>query len=147
VKTLIIRTSKIDQQIFLELLNLLPNLESLEVAVEIESPSEEAIKWDLKSRKIEKVSLGSQKGFEGLLESLEKCVIKELDFCHLSNKPEVLRKFLKTQEKNLKKLHVYDRDLNVLEDLVDLRLEYLEFSHVNRDWISNNRFNQVKILY
>ncbi len=147
VKTLIIRPCNIDQQILLNFLNLFPNLKSLEVDVEIDSPSEEAIKWDLKSRKIEKVTLGSRKGLEGLLESLDKCKIKELDF-HFwyKAKPEVLGKFLKTQEKNLKKLHVCERDLNVLDDLVDLRLEELEYSCFDLDRFIGNIQNQVKIL-
>jgi hypothetical protein len=77
----------VDQKLLQKLLNLLPNLESLELSHIISSNQEQSnwIKWDLKSTKIQRVKINYCSGFENLLESLENCVIKELDFHHYSD--------------------------------------------------------------
>jgi hypothetical protein len=46
--------------------------------------------------------------------------------------PEALEKFLKSQEKNLKRLSARDCDLSSLADLTDLRLEYFNLAHNNQ---------------
>jgi hypothetical protein len=97
--------------------------------------SEGSIKWALKSRKIKRIKMNECPGeIESLLGSLEECVIEEAELGYsLPTKPEVVEKFLKSQEKNLKKLTI-QTDLNVPNNLKDLRLEYLD---INSDFEGN----------
>ncbi len=122
IKTLTIVEMKPDTPLILQkLLNYLPNLESLELSgIKFRSASEEAIKWDLKCTKIKCFKMARCAGLENLLESLEKCVIRELDLndCPPGNS-EVLQKFLKSQEKNLKSLTITRADCNFPVGLTD----------------------------
>jgi hypothetical protein len=113
-----------------KLLNLLPNLEALDLApfrIEIGS-LDEPIKWDLKSTKIQRVKIYDCIGLESLLESLEKCAIRDLELSYsYPSQSEPLKKFLRVQEKNLKKLTLSNAlEFNLLDDLKDLRLEHFE---------------------
>jgi histone acetyltransferase (RNA polymerase elongator complex component) len=68
-----------------------------------------------------------------LFESLEKCAIKELEFCNQSDTDsETMKKILKVQEKNLKKLTIETDHSNLLNDLKELRLEHLEYVYSGR---------------
>ncbi len=60
-----------------------------------------------------------------LLESMGKCAIKELEVDKWEDR-ETLQKFLKAQEKNLKKL-VIKSAFDLPNDLKDLRLEHFEY--------------------
>jgi hypothetical protein len=103
-------------------------LEALELDdVKLNDTSEGSIKWDLKSRKIKWIKMNkSAAEIESLLESLEKCVIEEAELDY-TLAMEIIEKFLKSQEKNLKKLTI-KTGFNV-SNLKDLRLEYLDFYH------------------
>ncbi len=130
VKKLTIQYVRVDLEIVQNLMNLLPNLETLELKrVEHTSTSDRKIKCSLKSTKIERIKMTECTGFAILFESLEKCAIKELELHNSFQRaiePEVIQKFLKSQEKNLKKLIGFNCDLDFLVDLKDLRLEYLD---------------------
>ncbi len=128
IKTLSIDYLKVDPLIVQSLLNLLPNLESLELNfVESVGRGDQSFKWVLKSTKIERVKMIRCFGLERLLGSFNQCAIKELELKFWPEKRlEVLKKFLEAQEKNLKKLTIGD-DLNLLGDLTELRLEHLNF--------------------
>ncbi len=138
IKTLIIKGQYVDPMIVLKLLNLLPNLKRF---VMKGFPEPDVVtsntKWELKSTKIESFCLElNTAGFENLLESLEKCAIKELELnLYSENEVVAARKFLKAQEKNLKKLTIRS-NFDYLADLKDLRLEYLEFLDYGRQSIS-----------
>jgi hypothetical protein len=122
-----------DPIIFQKLLNLLPNLEALELEFLIVRSSSESTKWALKSRKIKRIKMNfCSAEIESLLGSLEKCVIEDAELGNSSPEPEVLGKFLKSQKKNLKKLTI-QTDLNVPNNLKDLRLEYLDINSNFRD--------------
>jgi hypothetical protein len=128
IKTLTIKDQKVDQLILLNLLNSLPNLRSLELH-RVECANLDKNKWDLKVTKIERLKIfGGCTTLENLIESLENYTIKELQFSYWSESESViLQKFLKSQEKNLKKIiginnHFLPNNLN------DLRLDYLELS-------------------
>jgi hypothetical protein len=134
VKKVIIYHVIVDPKIFQNfqnLLNSLPNLEALELDhVQIRA-SEEAIKWALKSRKIKRIKMiDCSAEIESLLESLEECVIEEAELGYSS--PEKIEKFLKSQEKNLKKLTI-KTNFNMPNILNDLRLEYLDINSNFRD--------------
>ncbi len=89
--------------------------------------NDEVIEWDIKSTKIQGITMIASGIAESLLESLGKCAIKELVVsCWKDGGSGVLQKFLKLQEKNLKKLAVRSSPdyPNVLKDL---RLEHFEF--------------------
>ncbi len=139
VKKLIIRERDVDLKTVQKLLNLLPNLKSLEIGQFKKKPAnKEPIKWDLRSTKIERVYLVYSIGLESLLEALEKCAIKEVKYHAYSNEStEILGKFLKSQEKNLKKLFLvcYNSPSNLLMDLKELRLEHFKF---DSRWKSNS---------
>jgi hypothetical protein len=124
------RYVKGDPSILQKLINLLPNLESLEL-VGVESTSlEQLINWDIKSKKIKRFKMFRCTGLDNILASLEKCAIEELELEFKSWSPaklKVLEKFVKTQEKILKKLIGTNCDLSFLVDLKDLRLEHLEY--------------------
>ncbi len=135
VKKLSIKKLKVDPKLFQKLLNLLPNLEALELDCVCIGASEELIKWTLKSRKIMRIKMHyCSVEIESLLESLEECVIEEAELGYPSSMElEVVEKFLKSQEKNLRKLTI-KTDSNMPNNLKDLRLEYLEihyYSHGN----------------
>jgi hypothetical protein len=118
----------VNQKILQKLLNLLPNLKTLEVYY-TENKREETIKLDLKSTKIETVDFRGSAIIDSLLESLEKCTIKELQYYPDEDSSESLQKFLGAQEKNLKTLKISSNsNLNLLIALKDLRLEHFEFS-------------------
>jgi hypothetical protein len=129
IKSLISRGVKVDPQLLQNLLDMLPNLEALELNAVSSNSSEELFKWDLKSTKIERLKMDDCTGLDNLLESLEKCAIKNLELEDWpERKTEVLWKFLKAQEKKLKKLKLTTAsEFNLLDDLKDLRLEYLQF--------------------
>jgi hypothetical protein len=97
--------------------------------------SEESTKLALKSRKIKQIKMNDcLENVESLLGSLEECAIEEAELGYRSKTgPEVIDNFLKSQEKNLKKLTI-KTDLNMPNNLKDLRLEYLEI-HNYRDGI------------
>jgi heterodisulfide reductase subunit A-like polyferredoxin len=68
---------KVDPKILQKLLNLLPNLQDLELNYAEIEDSEEVIKWELKSSKIERVTINHcSTGILRLLESLGRCAIK-----------------------------------------------------------------------
>jgi hypothetical protein len=68
---------KVDPKIVQKLLNLLPNLQDLELNYAEIEDSDELIKWELKSTKIERVTINHcSTGILRLLESLGKCAIK-----------------------------------------------------------------------
>jgi hypothetical protein len=76
------------------------------------------------------------KGLESLLEALERCTIKELEMKYFSDiKREAIKKFLKSQEKHLKKL-IIESEFTFLADLKDMRLEYLDFGYSGSNQIS-----------
>jgi hypothetical protein len=103
---------------------MLPNLKNLELMIGLEGVDP---KWDFKSTKIERIMLSGSNGFSSFLESLEKPVIKELELHRWSQGSSVaMSKFLKSQQKSLKKLTVRECNLNFLDNLKDLRLEQLE---------------------
>ncbi len=136
IKKLTFSHVKVDQKIYWRLLNLLPNLETLELggSTFMSVNQEQSIKWDLKSQKIERIKTARCTNSANWLEPLEKSVIKELEFTGLFNvDSEAVRKFLKVQEKNLKKLTIRV-DSNWLNDLKDLRLEYLEYCGIRRNY-------------
>jgi hypothetical protein len=111
-----------------KLLDLLPNLESLELSHVISANLGQSIKLNVKSTKIERIKIVNCTGLENLLESLEKCAIKEFEFFGWSGtESEAMKKFLKVQEKNLKKLTTGTDHANLLNDLKDLRLEHFVY--------------------
>jgi hypothetical protein len=136
---------KVDPLILQKLLNYLPNLESLEVEnFECRCASREAIKWDLKSTKIKCFKMSSCKGLEKLLEFLEKCAIRELELndCPAGDS-EVLQKFLKSQEKNLKRLIITRTEFNFPVGLTDLRLDHFEYGYDDEDNVSFEFMKQL----
>jgi hypothetical protein len=109
------------------LIQLLPNLKFLEMDRSNFVPNEKSVKWDFKPTKIEYVKfIDCFESAERLLGSLDKCVIKEAEvrYSLISPSPKILRPFLKSQEKNLKKLTI-NCLLDLLAEFKDLRLEYL----------------------
>jgi hypothetical protein len=117
--------ARVDQKIVQKLLDFLPNLESLELSHVISANQGQSVKLNVKSTKILQIKIVNCTGLENLLESLEKCAIKELEFFYRSDTDsEAMKKFLKVQEKNLKKLTTATDHANLLNDLKDLRLEY-----------------------
>jgi hypothetical protein len=81
--------------------------------------------------------MNSCTGLEPLLQSLENCVIKELELSYWSKqKSEVLNRFIKAQERNLKKLTGWNCDYNLLLDLKGLRLDYLNFNYYQLQSVS-----------
>ncbi len=138
MKNLLIKCMNVDQKFFQLLLNLMPNKEVLELDnIKLNDPSDGPIKWALKPSKMKRILIDDcAENFESLLESLETCVIEEAKLGYTSSKEqEIMEKFLKSQEKNLKKLTI-ETGLNVPSNLKDLRLEYLEFSYQGIENIS-----------
>jgi hypothetical protein len=139
IKTIAIRFLGVHPMVLQKLLSLLPNLESLELwEIWTGSEEEQAIKWDVKSRKIQRVKMYDCLKFVGLLESLEKCAIKEaeLECCSShNNSTQVVHKFLKSQEKSLKKLTI-GFFINLPVDLKGLQLEYLDVDTNNGPVVS-----------
>jgi hypothetical protein len=132
IKKLIIGLIEVDPLIFQKLLNLLPNLESLDLDMVENTSLEKTINWDLKSTRIKRIKMIKCIGPDNMLASLEKCAIRELELelkYWSDAKQEVLLKFLKAQEKNLKKLIVGSCDLSILIDFKDLRLEHLDYGY------------------
>jgi hypothetical protein len=144
IKTLTIRgmnpaiRMKVDQLIFQKLLNLLPNLQTLEVdGIECKTANKESIKWDLKSTKIKSFKIIRSTGLENLLESLEKCAIRELELNDCPEKDsEAIQKFLKSQEKNLKRLTIIRTECNFPVGLTDLQLEHFGYGYDDHDNVS-----------
>jgi hypothetical protein len=127
VKKLTISKTKVNQSIVQKLLDLLPNLEGLELnEVWDANGNEELIKWNFKSTKIKRIKLVKCPGFDGFLESLDRCAIEEAE-CSVTS-PEVVRNFLKPQARNLKKL-INCQFTDLLVDRKDLRLEHFEYGH------------------
>jgi hypothetical protein len=136
LKSLVIRERTVDQEVAVKLLDLQPNLESLDIFTVI---SGESITTKI-STKIERLEMISCVGFEKLLESLEKCAIKEMTLHTLSlEESAAFQKLLKSQEKNLKKLTIRF-NCGFLVDLKDLRLEYLDYDV--RENVSTEFLNQ-----
>jgi hypothetical protein len=132
IKKLKISDLKVDSLVFQKLLTMFPNLEALSLMISIVGAS----KLHLKSRKIERVKMTGCRGLDGLLGSLEKSRIKELKLTNYSEtNPEAIKNFLKSQEKNLKKLTT-ELDFDLLWDLKDLRLEYLDFGYSGSHQVS-----------
>jgi hypothetical protein len=76
------------------------------------------------------------RGLDSLLGSLEKSRIKELTLTNYSETdPEAIKKLLKSQEKNLKKLTI-ELDFDLLKSLTDLRLEHLDFGYSGSHQVS-----------
>jgi hypothetical protein len=130
IKTLTIIEMKPDIPLFLQkLLNYLPNLEFLELSgIKFRSASKEAIKWDLKCTKIKCFKMARCAGLENLLESMEKCAIRELELNDCPGKDSI-DKFLKSQEKNLKKLTLIKTECNFPVGLTDLRLDHFGYGY------------------
>ncbi len=145
IKTLTIRRMKVDPLILQKLLNLLPNLESLELGeIKCRSVGEGSIKWDLKSTKIKCFKMIGCTDLENLLEFLEKCAIRELELHSCPEKDsEVLQKFLKSQEKNLKRLTIIRTECNFPVGLTDLRLEHFGYGHDGQGHISFEFLKQI----
>jgi hypothetical protein len=108
IKKLTIIRVKVDPKFFQNLLNLLPNLEVLELDRVSIRASDEPIKWALKSRKIKRFKMHNCPAkIETLLEPLAECVIEEAELgFKFPTRPETIQNFLKSQEKNLKKLTI-----------------------------------------
>ncbi len=146
IKKLTIRSGvEVDPMILQKLLNLLPNLRALEIG-EIETSSDqETVEWNLNVARIKKVRMSGSSTNGKLLESLDKCAIKELEYVVADGESsETLRKFLETQEKTLKRLTLSGKnyDFNLLVGLEDLRLEHLDFVNDQSDNISLNFLKQ-----
>jgi hypothetical protein len=146
IKRLTIGGSDLDQKILQKLLNLLPNLEALELIGVKSVNQEQSIQFVLKSTKIECFELTNCTGFGNFLESLENCAIKELELTDWSNtESDILKKFLKVQEKNLKKLTI-EADPNLLNDLMELRLEHFVYRGHIGDSVPLEFLNRQKNL-
>ncbi len=131
IKKLTIILVILDPEFFQLLLNFLPNLEALDLnCIQINNPIEEPIKWALKSSKIKQIRMNNNPAeIVGLLESLEKCVIEEAELGNsLPKELEMVEKFLRSQEKSLKKLTI-NSFWNVPNNLKDLRLEFLNIRY------------------
>jgi hypothetical protein len=77
---------------------------------------------------------------------LEKCAINEAELEYSSRrKSEVIQKFLKFQEKNLKKL-IIKSDFDMPNDLKVLRLTHFEFYSSSRRIISLKQQIDLKFL-
>jgi hypothetical protein len=129
IKTLKFSRVRVEQIIFQSLLDLLPNLTSVELEDADRKVSDEDIEWFFNSSKIERIKMSEVcYGYESLFESLDNCLIKEANFGHWSGRRcEVIYKFLMGQENNLKKLTVWNCEFHFLRLLTDLRLEHLDF--------------------
>jgi hypothetical protein len=151
IKKLSIKYLAVDGKVLIKLLNLLPNLECLHMQVVTStSEREEALKWDHKLTKIKRIKfIRCSNLIETLLESFGNCVISEAKlkyrYVYLNSTSSVnFQKFLKIQEKNLRKLIIKCKD-NLLNDLKDLHLEYLEFHNFYED-VSLEFLKQQKCL-
>jgi DNA-binding Lrp family transcriptional regulator len=151
IRRLMISSLTVDPSTLQNLLNLLPNLESLELDG-VWMTSEQSIEWNLTPNptKIEQVKVTScAPEIEALLESLENCAIKELELEHWANgePSSSLQKFMKAQQKTLKKLTIAC-DFDLLDDLKDLRLEHLVFHRSVSRQISLGFFrHQVELKF
>ncbi len=125
IKKLYISQLKVDQLVMQNLLNLLPNLEFLELTDVLKK--KKSFKWDLKPTKIKRIKMVKCRCLDSLVESLEKCAIRELDLTYSTMDIETLKTILRSQEKNLKKLTFNCVKPDFLADLKDLRLEYLNY--------------------
>jgi hypothetical protein len=139
----------VDPMIVLKLLNLLPNLECLHLdVVNSESATKETIKWDLKSTKIERIVMYKCYNLNKLLESLEKCRIKEL---HLSKLHDMSVGFLRAQVDlrilRLTNCEVSGEACNIISELENL--EELEFNcrvTDRRDFYNFHKLQKLKKL-
>jgi hypothetical protein len=140
VKKLMIRSGvEVDPVILQKLLNLLPNLRALEIEVVKTSSDQETAEWNLNVARIKKIRMSDSSTNRKLLESLNKCKIRELEYVVADGESsETLRTFLETQEKTLKRLTLFGKnyDFNLLVGLEDLRLEHLDFVNDQSDNIS-----------
>jgi hypothetical protein len=83
-------------------------------------------------------------GLENLLEFLEKCVIRELKLGDCPGEDsEVLQKFLKSQEKNLKSLTITRAECNFPVGLTDLRLDHFGYGFDGHDNVSLDFLKQI----
>jgi hypothetical protein len=131
IKRLIIDDVEFDP---LKVINWFPNLKSFKLCGNYSRS--EKIKFDLKSTKIERIDLIQSPTAASLLESLEKCAIKEAELKEWSEvSSEIIQKFLKSQEKSLKKLFIYSHfNLSIIPK--GLRLEHFELFDSRSDTIS-----------
>jgi hypothetical protein len=74
---------------------------------------------------------GCPKQIENLLDALEKCAIKEADLWFEEENPATTKKFLKSQEKNLRKLKI-STDFDLPGDVMNLKLESLDYANIKR---------------
>ncbi len=141
ISKLFLSDVRVDPKILQKLLDLLPNLESLDLYYIKAVPSSQSAKWHLKSPKITRIKMNSCfPPILNFLGSLEECAIKEanLSFWYDQNDPEITKitkKFLRAQEKNLKILKL-DTAFEFPEELKNLRLESLDFKNAERRWVS-----------
>jgi hypothetical protein len=88
IKKLRLSSSKVDPQILQKLLNLIPNLKCFEL---FWCKSDYQIKWDIKSTKIELITIRDIAGLESLFGSLENCAIQEVKLLYWpENESEIL---------------------------------------------------------
>ncbi len=129
VKELKFKEMKVNPMIVQKLLNLLPNLNSLELNFIESTRLEEPFNWNIMSTKIQHFRKTGCHGFDNLLGSLEKCAIKEANLGYRpETETEALKNFLKAHKKSLKTLTGHQLDFGFLVDLKDLRLEHLDYS-------------------
>ncbi len=128
IKKLTINCLKVDQEIGLKLLNLLPNLKYLFAAL-LEGTGDETTDLVLKSTKIERMAVsGYSLNLGNFFKALEKCTIKELelsDWCEGDS--ELPQTILSAQQKRLRKLVLINACLDLPNDLKDCQLEHLEY--------------------
>jgi hypothetical protein len=124
IKKLTIKDCFVDQKILLKLLNMLPDLTTLELE-EVAAVNEEDLEWTWKPTKLEIIQMEyCDSDIESLLESLSECTIKEANLRPRGNRNNFIN-FLKVQEKNIKKLTVVG-SIHLLDGLKEMRLEYLD---------------------
>jgi hypothetical protein len=127
VEILIINRVNLHQMVVLELLNLFPNLKAIEMDY-VRNLRDDTIEWDFKLRKIERVKMiVCSTEILRLLESLKLPTVVKATLSYWTQDSGVIEKFLKAQEKSLKKLTVYS-NMKLPRDLKELRLEYFKHS-------------------
>jgi hypothetical protein len=147
IKILVIRGPIVEQKILLKLLEMLPNLRSLEIdRVQANSMEDLTLSVNPKPKKIQLLKFNNCAAIEYLLEPLEKCVIKEVELGYWTQgDSELIQKLLKAQQENLKKLTV-KFGYQMPSDLKDLRLEYLDFYSSRPESISVEFFREQEGL-
>lgn len=140
IKRLLINCSEVNYQILQKLINLFPNLKSLELRsllVYVEDDSKKRVKWDINLTKLESVKIvdGNITPYD-LIEPLAKCPIKEADLQFgLPLDTNLISNFLDSHEKSLKKLTL-DTGTAFPENLKNMKLELFKFSNRHLENIS-----------